>query len=176
MPDGRLVIDRTWDGAPLAPDEHADVDVARRGDRLLVTVDAPWHGDPPPPGAPGRLDGLWEHEVVELFLVGADERYLELELGPHGHWLALLLEPPRRRLRDALEVDVARRMDPAGRWRGRASIALADLPEPIVRWNAFAIHGVGRERRWLAAWPLPGSGPDFHRIESVPEAPQRPAR
>ena len=36
--------------------------------------------------------GLWDYEVVELFLLNSDtEEYLELEFGPHGHYLAWVI-------------------------------------------------------------------------------------
>jgi len=34
--------------------------------------------------------------------------------------------------------------------------------------NAFAIHGIGDERRFLAWVPVPGSAPDFHRLHHFP--------
>ena len=132
-----------------------------------MRVDAPFHGDPAPPGPPGRRPGLWEFEVVELFLVGSGGRYLELEVGPHGHFLALELEGIRRLSRDdvlpAWECRIAE-----GRWRGELRIGLDRLPVGVDRWNAFAIHGEGKERRYLAAHPLPGEAPDFHQPERFP--------
>lgn len=43
---------------------------------LEVLVEAPFFDDPPPPtGSRGRpCDGLWDHEVVELFLLGEQDR------------------------------------------------------------------------------------------------------
>ena len=48
------------------------------------------------PDAPrgARVANLWEYDVVECFLVGPDGRYLELELGAGGHFLALLFDAP----------------------------------------------------------------------------------
>ena len=69
-----LAIDRTWDGQHIGDDEAVELRLSQRGDTLRVEVDAPFHGDPPPPGPPGPTWALWEHEVVELFLLGADGR------------------------------------------------------------------------------------------------------
>lgn len=38
---------------------------------------------------------LWEYEVVELFFYSSkDKLYLEVEFGPHGQHLGLLLKQP----------------------------------------------------------------------------------
>ena len=64
------------------------VTVTDSPDGLRVAVDAPAHGDPPPctpeggPAPVGATWALWDHEVVELFVLGADDHYTELELGP----------------------------------------------------------------------------------------------
>lgn len=39
------------------------------------------YNDPPAPSSPpGATDELWEYEVVELFLMGSEQRYLEVEV------------------------------------------------------------------------------------------------
>jgi hypothetical protein len=127
------------------------------------------HARPPRiPDAPrgARVDGLWEYDVVECFVVGADGRYLELELGAGGHYLALAFDAPRRRTndfaRESLAVDW--QGDAAG-WRARCRVPRAWLPEPIARPNAFAI-AAGE----LAAHaPTGGASPDFHRPHAYPE-------
>jgi len=164
------VIGNFWNGERASPGEHVTLRAQLDPQRLTVEVDAPFHDDPPPTAPRGRCDGLWEFEVVELFLVGENERYLEIELGAHGHYLLLELSGPRRVVRSDLECDydVSRR---GARWSGRAAIARDLLPPGLRRWNAFAIHGLGPGRRYLAAHPLPGERPDFHRIADFPELP-----
>ena len=159
----KVDIDLLWDGSPGRVDERVSLRI-ELGTHLVIDVDAPWHGDPPPDGPAGRFWALWEHEVVELFLVGPDERYTEIELGPHGHHLGLQLDG----VRNAVNTDV-----PIGwvvehqgeRWKGRASVSREWLPDPIAAFNAYAIHGVGDRRRYLAHAPVPGDQPDFHRLE-----------
>lgn len=168
----RLGIDRTWDGAPIAPDERATVRLELAGDVLLVRVDAPFHGDPPPPGPPGPTPRLWEHEVVELFVAGpagADGAvpYLEVELSPHGHYLGLRLEGVRRVVEQGLPFDVAAEIA-GGRWRAEARVPRVWLPPPPWRAAAFVMHGAGPGRRHLASVPLPGPRPDFHRPDRFP--------
>jgi hypothetical protein len=48
---------------------------------------------------------------------------------------------------------------------GAAWIPRAWLPRGADRVNAYAIHGRGPSRRYLAAFPVPGDQPDFHRLD-----------
>ena len=144
--------------------EHAAVQARVEGDSLCVEVEAAFHGDAPPPGPPGPAERLWEHEVVELFLLGDGERYLEIELGPHGHHLVLRLEGRRRVVEQGLAIAYEARREGAA-WSGRARLPAAWLPPGLARCNAYAIHGTGAARRHLAAFPVPGPEPDFHCLE-----------
>jgi hypothetical protein len=159
-------VQGTWDGKPLEADEFARIGLSidHAGAALLLTVDAAYYADPAPDARPGSVDGLWDFEVVELFLVGADERYLEIELGPHGHFLGLCLEGRRNVIEAGIPIEFSVDRS-AHRWKGEARISLDWLPRPIRAANAYAIHGVGRTRRYLAAHPVPGDFPDFHRLE-----------
>jgi len=170
MGECALVVAATWDGDPVGPEEAASVRLRREADVLRLEVDAPFHGDPAPPGAAGPHDGLWDHEVVELFLAGTGAAYVEVELGPHGHHLVLRLADVRRVTERALPLEYrAERL--GARWRGSARLPAAWLPPGPLRGNAYAIHGLGAARRYLAAHPVPGTAPDFHqpaRFEALP--------
>lgn len=157
-----LVVGRTWDGHLLPPDARTSLRLGWAGDDLRIEVDAPYSGDPPPPGPPGPLEGLWEHEVVELFVLGPGDRYTEIELGPHGHHLVLQLEGVRNAVARALPIAFAARLEGA-RWRGEATIGRAWLPERPIRCNAYRIHGAASLRRYEAMVAVPGDRPDFHR-------------
>ena len=159
-----LIIENTWDGQAIPPIEQTTLSLALSEDALSVRIDAPFHGDPAPPEAPGPRDGLWEFEVVELFLLGTAAHYLELEFGPFGHHLALQLEGRRRVVERELSL-VYHCKRQGGRWTGSARIPAAYLPEGLHACNAYAIHGVEEARRYLAVHPVPGPTPDFHRLE-----------
>lgn len=166
----QLTIARLWNGTDAEPDEVVGLSLQPGADAFTVRVDAPFHDDPPPPRPPGPCERLWEHEVVELFVLGDDERYLEVELGPRGHHLVLQLAGRRRAYARALPLGFSARV--AGtRWRGEASIPWAWVPTGALRGNAYAIHGQGESRRYLAWAPVPGDAPDFHRLEHFPSLP-----
>lgn len=160
-----LVVAHTWDGRPVDAAEQAIVRVARAATHLTIDVSAPFHDDPPPEAPSGATDELWTHEVVELFLAHGD-RYTEVELGPHGHHLVLRLEGRRRPVERLLPISYRARIDRRrARWEGLAHVPSELLPPEPWTANAYAIHGVGDARRYLAAWPVPGPEPDFHRLE-----------
>ena len=163
-----LTVASLWSGEPCRSDEIVTVTVQKvAGGALLVSIDAPLQGDPEPSRPPGPTMGLWEYEVVELFLLGDDERYTEIEIGPGGHHLVLRLEGRRKVVQSRLPLDLSvRRGD--GRWTAQARVPAEWVPTGDLRGNAYAIHGVGEARRYLAATPVPGEQPDFHRLECFP--------
>lgn len=158
----RYLLDHSWQGVPLSA-PHPEVELALNGDTVTVTIDAPARGDPAPQAPPGRLWRLWDHEVIELFVAGADERYVELELGPHGHFLFLRLDRPRHIVDDQLDLEAYAARVEAGRWRGQARLARSCLPSPPWRFNLYAIHGAPPRREHRALFALPGTAPDFHQ-------------
>ena len=166
-----LTIASNWDGEPIGGDEQALLRLRLTAHDLHIAVSAPFHGDPRPRGEPRSTPRLWEHEVVELFIageaVGGKVPYTEIELSPWSHHLVLRLHGIRRVVAGGLPIDF-RAWRRGARWLGAAHLDRALLPAPPWRANAFAIHGRGAERRYLAAFPLPGERPDFHQPERFP--------
>ena len=161
-----MLIARAWDGGPARPDEVVLLTLHRVEDGLVLHVNAPMHNDPPPAAPPGPTWALWEHEVVELFIAGPGDdegvHYLELELGPHGHHLVLILAGRRHIVARELPLTVTTTLCGA-RWIAEARIPQSLLPTGPLRVNATAIHGQGEARRYLSLTPLPGAAPDFHQ-------------
>lgn len=160
----QLEIIRDWRGEPIPLSEYTRLTLTLEDDVLEVGVEAPFHADPPPPHERGRVDELWQYEVVELFLLGADEHYLEVELGPHGHHLVLALEGRRNVTQRHSPIDFEPTVS-GGSWTGRARFDARLIPDPIGLGNAYAMHGHGSGRSFKALHPVPGPRPDFHRLE-----------
>ena len=116
----------------------------------------------------GSTDQLWNYEVVEVFLLGADNHYLEIELGPKGHYLLLQLHGYRNVTQTGLTLEhFSARIDHK-QWTGNALIPKDYLPHGLAKFNAYAIHGSGAHRRYLSLFPTPYGkykDPDFHRLD-----------
>jgi hypothetical protein len=163
----RLVLDRAWDGEPVDSPVEVEIRPGRAG--LELGCAAPLAGAGGPPGPPGPTPRLWEHEVVELFVLGADGHYLEVELGPFGNHLVLQLRARREVAREGLPLRWRSRIAATAsgrRWGGRATIPWAYLPTAPHRFNLYAIQPWPGGRRFLALFSVPGAEPDFHRLES----------
>ena len=151
---------------------------------LMIQVDAPFYDDPQvPTNIPvGSTDQLWNYEVVELFFLATDNKYLEIELAPKGHYLLLQLDGhPEKRLQYELPLaNYQTEMQGNGRWLGQAIIPYNYFPSVssssssgsgsgiINRFNAYAIHKSGPNRRYMALYPVPKgkyNEPNFHRLE-----------
>ncbi|MDA3971557.1 MAG: hypothetical protein PF442_09400 [Desulfobulbaceae bacterium] len=158
----QLQIKQTWNGQPALAAEEGSVFIRLDHEGLHVHVQAPFHHDPPPPSPSGLTPGLWEYELVELFLLGGGGQYLEIELGPHGHYLVYFLKGVRQVARSVAPLRVACVIT-SSRWQGDIVLSRADLPDGLSHVNGYALHGQGVQRRYLAAAPVPGPAPDFHQ-------------
>ena len=175
MSDCELIIDKLWDKSPIDGRYQSKLSYKRTKDGVKIRIDAPFYDDPAPKAPIGRLDRLWQYEVVELFLVGPDGHYIELEFGPHGHWLGFAFSSPRVLSRDDLSIDFRlseRSVDKFGlpRWFAEGWIADGPSKQPIVSANAFAVHGIGEFRTYEVAFALPGHEPNFHQPADFPAA------
>lgn len=161
-------IGTSWDSQPL---DHQPVELSLYGTEhgMVVEVDAPFFNDPPAPdGKPGHpLQGLWDYEVVETFFLNDQNNYLEVEYCPHGQHLVLLLRDYRKPFKDMLNITYSSVID-GNSWTGKAIIPWEYVPQNISRFNAYAIHGSGKDRTYEALFPVPlgqFSEPDFHRLD-----------
>jgi hypothetical protein len=156
-------ITHTWNGHNIPPTDAIDISLERLSEGLFVHVHAPFYNNPPPLVPAGSCEGLWEYEVVELFLANG-ENYTELELGPHGHYLLLRLKGVRKAHERGLKINFESYIS-GDNWHGEAKIPWDYLPPEPWHMNAYAIHGVGSERRYLALYGIPEIEPDFHQLD-----------
>ncbi len=157
------VIRTTWNGTAVDPSHWVRIGLERDGGGLGIAIDAPLYADPAPAAPAGPTDGLWAFEVVELFVLGTGRRYLEVEMGPHGHYLVLLLEGKRNVIDRMLPMSYTARIL-GSRWQCTARVPAACLPRGADSGNAYAVHGPPGHRAHLALYPLGGAVPDFHRL------------
>ncbi|XP_022086732.1 UPF0462 protein C4orf33 homolog [Acanthaster planci] len=172
-PSKSFSITHQWDGSAI---DHAPITVTIAQDPsdtscFILETDGPFFNDPGrPKGEAGQpYDGLWDYEVVEAFFLGDDEKYLEVELCPHGQHLVLLLSGIRKFYKTKLSLVFQSAINSdEGTWRGRAKIPLEYLPPGVKRFNAYAIHGSDEQRMYEALYHAPKGkhdNPDFHRLE-----------
>ncbi|MCW7754015.1 hypothetical protein OOT00_08450 [Desulfobotulus sp. H1] len=166
MPYG-LDILNDWQGRNIPEKERGQIQFSIDSHGLSIWTDAPYFADPAPATPPGSTDRLWEYEVVELFFVSDNGRYMEIEMGPHGHYLVLLLKGIRCLEKAHIPMEFQSVVKDK-RWQGKARILLRYLPLPLMGANAFAIHGPAEQRRYLCAFPTGGDQPDFHQPAFFP--------
>ena len=89
-------IEHTWNNQPV-DHEPVQIRISSAHNDLIIQIRAPFFDDPAPKDTnPGEaFYKLWDYEVVEAFFLNAANQYLELEFGPHGQHLALLLNGRR---------------------------------------------------------------------------------
>jgi hypothetical protein len=162
-----LHLTTDWFGHPFAP--PLDIFLGMSGERILFGAQGA--GTPQcAPATPGDfIEGLWERDVVELFLGESDSpRYQEFNLSPRGAWWTMAFTGYRTRMATTplpgLRCDAAK--TPSG-WRAATAIPINELS---IRWasargtvNVTAI--CGTPQRFVTALNLGGGEPDFHRAE-----------
>merc|ERR1719270_231905 len=108
-----------------------------------------------------------------FFLCKANEQYIELEFGPFGEHLLLLLNGRRNDIAKMLPVNYGAFIDrEKKRWQGHAIIPADYFPPNVTHFNAYAIHNQqinGSEPIYKALYPSSGPEPNFHDLESFEE-------
>lgn len=166
-------ITHRWNSYPITDHLPIQITFSSTEDKehLYLEIDAPFFHDPSPPSPPppGPYPGLYNYEVVEVFFLNSTtDHYIELEFGPHGHYLVILLTARRQTFKQLLPLpDYTVEYPSTNRWIGRVHIPRALFPSHIDRFNAYGIHGQGINRTYEALYPAPkdSQSPDFHRLE-----------
>ena len=160
-------IIKNWQGELVEPTQIVNLKLESGIECLKFEIDAPFYDHSPPPAPSGFFDGLWNYDVVEIFLVGPVGGYIELEFGPHGHYLGYELDGPRSVV-GRFNLEHYQTNILGDRWLGQATLNLRKVPNQVVKWNAFAIFGEPSQRSHMCMSPLPGNAPDFHQPAHFP--------
>jgi hypothetical protein len=163
-------LDHFWDGTVCADERlQAEVWISQSTNGITIRCQAQILENQRTPVAPhdSRFDELWNYDVVEVFLVGKDGKYLEVELGAGGQWLVLGFDEVRHRANDYKTFDPVHRNSSSvpGCWQSIITIPQEMIPEGLHALNAFAIF----DGNHLAVNPVPGTTPDFHQPNTFPE-------
>lgn len=166
-----LHIEKNWDGSPCADDRlWADVFLAQTKEGLFIRAQAPMLHEQKVPETPmgSRVEGLWEFDVVELFLVGPGHQYLEIELGAGGHFLVLGFDSIRHRSDSFESFTPILRYEKTGEkiWMSSLTIPWKMVPENLRALNTFAIMA----GQFLAYSSVSGEQPNFHQPDRYPSA------
>lgn len=163
-------IDRLWNGEDCADEQcHARVRLSQTDRGLVIEAESAIRADRKVPAAPTDrpLEGLWEYDVVEVFVVGENGHYLEVELGAGGHWLVLGFDGVRHRSNSYADVQLECHFETGEKvWKSQIVIPWDMVPHPVARLNAYAICS----GQFLAYSPVPGAVADYHQPTVFPEA------
>jgi hypothetical protein len=119
------------------------------------------------------VEGLWEADVAELFLVNPDTGfYTEFNLGPRGGWWCCSFGSPRARVEAAPKplpgVRAKACLSESG-WDSSLAVPLHSLPEGLA-FDSGKTRGnitfcLGAPQQYVTLADLGGGEPDFHRPE-----------
>lgn len=117
------------------------------------------------------VEGLWEQDVVELFLAGDSGRYVEFNVSSQGAWWFMPFSDYRVRAETRCErprVSVA--IEPARReWRVELVFGLEKILAYLGRitaWHVAAIHYAPTSVTYISSRNTEGGDPDFHHFSS----------
>lgn len=116
-----------------------------------------------------KNEGLWDLDVVELFLTRENSKgaYLELEISPLGQKVAILVKEARNDFEDYIPRSIEATSDlTADGFEANFNISLSDLPGSgmNVFGNAHACLGK-LSRNYFSLFDCGKGKPDFHRPE-----------
>ncbi|XP_013092916.2 UPF0462 protein C4orf33 homolog isoform X1 [Biomphalaria glabrata] len=163
-----FAIRTTWNGN-CVKHEPVKISLSPSADGgMIIKILAPFFNSPGRPNGPAGqpFPGLWDYEVVEAFFLNDKNQYLEVELGPWGQHLLLILNGERHAVKDKLPLTTYTATIDGDRWTGEAILPRGYFPPAVTKFNAYAIHGEGDNRVYESLYPATGSEtkPDFHNL------------
>ena len=121
------------------------------------------------------VEGLWEQDVAELFLMGPDGRYQELNLSPRGAWWCALFSGYRQRQNAFQAPSVQTRAgSETGRWWAELYLNVRDIPVlGEGGWQTARLHVASilnpDAPEYLCSGHHAGGEPDFHSAGNFQE-------
>ncbi|TGE25823.1 hypothetical protein E5K00_11715 [Hymenobacter aquaticus] len=160
----RPAVQARWQ---LSPEGYFDVTF-----RVTLPAGAAWNTNPDFSRTDYRANwGLWEHDVVELFLQprphpdATAAPYLEVQVSPLGQPFALLIEEPARHFAPPPALAYLKEivLEPAV-WQTRLRVQVPDYaPGAPLFGNLTACLGPAGARTYWGLQLSAGPEPDFHR-------------
>jgi hypothetical protein len=119
----------------------------------------------------GFIEGLWEADVVELFLSNPRTGfYIEFNLAPRGAWWCCTFDSPRSRCADGakpIEGVQTRAAYTEESWDSMLLVHLKSLPYRLAFDVGSTLANItfclGRPQQFITLADLGGGEPDFHR-------------
>jgi len=167
-----FIVDKTWKGEPTNHTPYSfHLEWYFPTNSVRVDMHGPFFNDPPAPTEPvsGYFNKLYNFECVEIFFLNDKNHYLEVEIGPRGHWYVLLLNRSRQSFNDGKDLNMTvRNILGKDTWNSIFEIPLSYFPPNVTKYNAYAIHGSDPNREYQALYKVSNGSeekPDFHRLQ-----------
>lgn len=115
------------------------------------------------------VEGLWNGDVAELFIMDEDAKYQELNIAPSASWWSMTLGSYRERLSNP-KRPVPTLMECAlseGEWEVVASFRRDSLEVPLTPRSRIHVAGMWYrpEAVYLSSNAPLGVDPDYHRVD-----------
>jgi hypothetical protein len=158
-------IKTDWEGNEILDEsKHSLISFSIPEDKnvLVITVEsAPFYNNPPPPKSDHETCiCLWEFEVIEVFVKGRMDKYIEIELSPHGEYLILAMDGHKQRFHEALHPISYKSKILQETWTAEIVIPFSFLPPPFLAgdlpmfsFNAYSLYSQGDKRITNALFP-----------------------
>jgi hypothetical protein len=165
----QLRLTEDWFRKPLS--QPILIELKCQGEKISFCISAPYYFNIPPDCPPGPTWRLWEYEVVEIFLVFEAQKYLEIEVNPHGHYLILALDGIRKIKSAFIPAQIKARIDLSKQSYQIEGQLHSPLPlDQLKALNAYAIYQEKHHRVYASyhAIALENEAPNFHLIDRFP--------
>jgi len=108
--------------------------------------------------------GLWNFDVIEIFLTYSKTQYLELQVSALDQKFALIVTKPRVEFEYPKDIELQSTIDLSkDQWSGELIINKKDIPQGDLNLTGSVYAILGEPREYYAINPNREENPDFHR-------------